>query len=218
MSFLHALVDLFLHLDRYLHVLIAEYGVWTYVLLFLVIFCETGLVVTPFLPGDSLLFAAGALAATGALDVHLLAGLLVVAAILGDAFNYTVGRWLGRSVVAARPRWLRQDHLHRTQSFYDRHGGMTIILARFLPIVRTFAPFVAGVAPMPYRRFFLFNVVGGLVWVVLFLYGGYTFGGLSVVRDNFSLVILAIIGVSILPVAVEWLRSRHLRSRSVDLG
>lgn len=209
MDFLRTVVDLFLHLDQHLTELIAEYGVWTYALLFLIVFCETGLVVTPFLPGDSLLFAAGALAATGAMNVHFLWLLLLVAAILGDAVNYAIGRRVGPVVFRKETRFIKKQHLERTHEFYERHGGKTIVLARFIPIIRTFAPFVAGVALMGYTRFASYNVVGALLWVTLFLYGGYFFGNLPVVKDNFSIVIVAIIAISLVPVFVEWLRGRR---------
>lgn len=206
------LFDFVLHLDRHLGAIIAQYGVWTHLLLFLIVFCETGLVVTPFLPGDSLLFAAGTFAALGSLDVHLLVLLLAVAAIAGDTLNYWVGAWAGPRVLNGRSRWLRQDYLERTHRFYERHGGKTIILARFVPIIRTFAPFVAGVGAMSYRRFLLFNIVGGVVWVALFSYAGYFFGNIPVVRRNFTIVIMAIIVISVLPIAIEFLRARRQRT------
>ncbi|MBK8481167.1 MAG: DedA family protein [Proteobacteria bacterium] len=208
------LVDLVLHLDRHLGAIIAQYGVWTHLLLFLIVFCETGLVVTPFLPGDSLLFAAGTFAAIGSLDVHLLVLLLTVAAIAGDTLNYWIGAWAGPRVLNGRVRWLRQDYLERTHRFYEKHGGKTIILARFVPIIRTFAPFVAGVGAMSYRRFLLFNIVGGVVWVALFSYAGYFFGNIPVVRRNFTIVIMAIIVLSVLPIVIEYLRARGQRSAS----
>lgn len=211
MELLHQFVDLILHLDHHLGVLVTSYGMWTYAVLFLIVFCETGLVVTPFLPGDSLLFAAGALAATGVLDVHALALLLIGAAILGDAVNYAIGRRIGPVVFRQDRRFIRREHLERTHAFYERHGGKTIVLARFLPIIRTFAPFVAGVAQMSYTRFATYNVVGGVVWVTLFLYGGYFFGSMPFVQDNFSVVVVAIIGISLVPIVVEWIRSRRAR-------
>ncbi|MBK6847439.1 MAG: DedA family protein [Proteobacteria bacterium] len=205
------LIDFVLHLDRHLGAIISQYGVWTHLLLFLVVFCETGLVVTPFLPGDSLLFAAGTFAALGSLDIHLLAALLAVAAIAGDTLNYWIGAWAGPRVLNGRVRWLRQEYLERTHRFYEKHGGKTIILARFVPIIRTFAPFVAGVGAMSYRRFVLFNVVGGVVWVGLFSYAGYFFGNIPVVRRNFTLVIMAIIVLSVLPIVIEFVRARRQR-------
>ncbi len=208
MEFLTTVIDVFLHLDRYLSTIIGAYGGWTYAILFLVIFCETGLVVTPFLPGDSLLFAAGTFAALGVLDPHVLFLLLTAAAILGDTVNYWIGHWVGPRAFGGSIRWLRQDYLRRTELFYERHGGKTIVLARFVPIIRTFAPFVAGVGTMAYPRFVAFNVGGAVVWVGLFIYGGYFFGNLPVVRANFSLVVVAIILLSVLPLAVEAWRMR----------
>lgn len=209
-------IDLFLHLDQHLDVVIQHYGAWTYLILLAIIFCETGLVVTPFLPGDSLLFAAGTFAARGALDVHVLGLLLAGAAIAGDTVNYWVGAALGPGAFSGRYRFLNQRHLQRTHAFYERHGGKTIVLARFVPIVRTFAPFVAGIGAMHYARFIAYNVAGGLVWVLMFVYGGYFFGGLEVVRRNFSLVIGAIIVISVLPIAVEFWRARRRGAESGD--
>lgn len=207
MDLLRALVDFILHIDEHLNALAGEYGPWLYAILFLIVFCETGLVVTPFLPGDSLLFAAGALAATGPLNVHLLAVLLIVAAILGDTVNYTIGRRLGDRV--SRWKVVKPEYLERTTAFYERYGAKTIVLARFVPIVRTFAPFVAGMAKMNYRTFITYNVVGALVWVLSFLYAGYFFGNLPVVKENFGLVAIGIILVSLLPMLVEYLRARR---------
>jgi membrane-associated protein len=193
-------VEFILHLDRHLDLFIRDYGTWAYALLFLIIFAETGLVVTPFLPGDSLLFAAGAIAARGSLDVGLLAVLLAVAAIVGDAANYWVGHALGdRLVGGKRIRLIKQEHLDRTHQFYERHGARTIILARFVPIVRTFAPFVAGLGRMTYRRFATYNVIGGIMWVAVFVLGGFFFGNLAVVQQHFGLVIIGIILISFLP-------------------
>jgi len=201
-------IDLFLHLDRHLAAIIGQYGTWTYAILVLIVFCETGLVVTPFLPGDSLLFAAGSLAALGAgLDPLPLFLLLSAAAIAGDTVNYWVGDWLGQGVTEGRYRFIRQDYLHRTHRFYEKHGGKTILLARFIPIIRTFAPFVAGVGTMTYPRFLAYNVIGGVAWVGLFVWAGYFFGNLPAVKENFSMVILAIIALSVLPIAVEVLRA-----------
>jgi membrane-associated protein len=209
MELLKKLADLFLHLDTHLSQVIAQYGVWTYLILFLIIFCETGLVVTPFLPGDSLLFAAGAFAALGALDVRLLVPLLIVAAVLGDTINYRVGAAIGPRAFEGKLPFLRKEHLDRTRAFYDRHGGKTIILARFVPIVRTFAPFVAGVGTMSYGRFLTYNLVGAVLWVGLLVLAGYFFGNVPVVRENFSLVVLAIIAISVMPIAVEAVRGRR---------
>jgi membrane-associated protein len=205
------IIDLFLHLDRHLNEWAADLGPWLYLLLFAIVFCETGLVVTPFLPGDSLLFAVGALAAAegSALDVKLLAFLLIAAAIAGDAVNYAIGFRLGPKVFAREDsRLLNKKHLLRTQRFYEKHGGKTIILARFVPIVRTFAPFVAGIGRMRYPRFAAFNVIGGVAWVLIFLLGGYYFGNLEPVKENFHYVIVAIVLISLLPIVIEYLRAR----------
>jgi membrane-associated protein len=209
MELLSSLVDLFLHLDTHLKSVIDQYGTLTYVLLFAIIFCETGLVVTPFLPGDSLLFAAGAFAALGMMRVDLLIVLLIVAAILGDTVNYWIGHWIGPRAFSGRIPLLRQSHLERTHAFYERHGGKTIILARFIPIIRTFAPFVAGIGAMHYPRFIIYNVVGGIAWVLIFTLGGYFFGNIPAVEHNFTLVILAIIVVSVLPGIYEFMRERR---------
>lgn len=208
------LLSLFLHLDRHLAELAAQYGTWLYGILFLIIFCETGLVVTPFLPGDSLLFAAGSLAAlaSSALNIHLLFLLLSAAAILGNTVNYAVGRYLGEKAFSPNARVLKQEYLDRTHRFFARHGGKTIIITRFVPIVRTFAPFVAGAGGMSYGRFQGYNVVGGLLWNGSFLYGGYFFGNLPFVKQNFSLVILAIIVLSLLPGVIEYWRHRRAAS------
>ncbi|POW59792.1 MULTISPECIES: DedA family protein [Pantoea] len=212
MEFVHFLVDFILHIDVHLAELVAQYGIWIYAILFLILFCETGLVVTPFLPGDSLLFVAGALAALPGndLNVHLMAALLVVAAVLGDAVNYTIGRLFGERLFSnPNSRIFRRSYLDKTHAFYDRHGGKTIILARFVPIVRTFAPFVAGMGHMSYRHFALFNVAGALAWVLLFSYAGYLFGDLPVVQENLKLLIVAIIVVSVLPGVIEVWRHRR---------
>lgn len=208
MEFLTTFVDFFLHLDRHLAEIIARYGLWTYLILFAIVFCETGLVITPFLPGDSLLFAAGTFAGLGALDPVVLFVLLTAAAIIGDTVNYWIGHYVGPRAFSGNIRWLRRDYLERTERFYARHGGKTIVLARFVPIIRTFAPFVAGVGRMHYGRFLFYNVFGAIVWVGIFVFGGYFFGNLPVVRENFTLVILVIIALSVLPIAVEWLRTR----------
>ena len=212
MEFLHFLVDFILHIDVHLAELVAQYGIWIYAILFLILFCETGLVVTPFLPGDSLLFVAGALAALPGndLNVHIMAALLVVAAVLGDAVNYTIGRLFGERLFSnPNSRIFRRSYLDKTHAFYARHGGKTIILARFVPIVRTFAPFVAGMGHMSYRHFALFNVTGALLWVLLFSYAGYLFGDLPVVQENLKLLIVGIILVSILPGVIEVWRHRR---------
>ena len=204
--------DLFVHLDKHLGDVIGAYGAWTYLLLFIIVFCETGLVVTPILPGDSLLFAAGALAATGALNAVYLFGLLAVAAVAGDTVNYAIGKSIGPRVFRENIRFIKREYLFRTQEFYQRHGGKTIFLARFVPIIRTFAPFVAGVGTMTYRRFVAYNVFGGVVWTGLFTFAGFYFGSLPAVKENFTLVILAIISISIMPILIEYLRHRRQRA------
>jgi membrane-associated protein len=209
MDLFRTIVDLFLHLDKHLSQVISHYGVWTNLILFLIVFAETGLVVTPFLPGDSLLFAAGTFAALGALDVRLLLVLLVAAAIIGDTVNYWVGAWIGPRAFSGRVRWLRKDYLDRTHAFYEKHGGKTIIIARFIPIIRTFAPFVAGVGAMSYGKFLLYNVVGAVLWVGLFVLGGFFFGNIPVVKENFTIVILAIIAISVMPIVLEAVRARR---------
>ncbi|XXN65676.1 DedA family protein [Enterobacter ludwigii] len=217
MEFIHFLIDFILHIDVHLAELVAQYGIWIYAILFLILFCETGLVVTPFLPGDSLLFVAGALAALPGndLNVHLMVTLLVIAAILGDAVNYTIGRLFGEKLFSnPNSKIFRRSYLDKTHAFYDRHGGKTIILARFVPIVRTFAPFVAGMGHMSYRHFALFNVTGALLWVLLFSYAGYLFGDLPIVQENLKLLIVGIIIVSILPGVIEvWRHRRQQKSQ-----
>lgn len=212
MDLISHFLDYFLHLDAHLNEGARVLGPWLYALLFGIVFCETGLVVTPFLPGDSLLFAVGALAASpgSPLSLPLLAVLLVAAAVLGDAVNYAIGKRVGPRIFS-RPssRLLNQEHLKRAQSFYERYGGKTIFLARFVPIIRTFAPFVAGIGRMSYRRFAAFNVVGGTVWVLLFLLAGYFFGNLPPVQKNFHYVVVAIVLLSLVPIAVEWVRARR---------
>jgi len=207
-----SLIDILINLDQYLAWLVEHYGAWVYVVLFLIVFCETGLVVTPFLPGDSLLFVAGTLAAAGGMNVHFLVVLLIVAAILGDAVNYHIGRWAGPKVFRGEPWWgsrfFKAEYLARTQVFYERYGGKTIIIARFVPIVRTYAPFIAGVAKMPYRQFAFYNVTGALLWVLSLTYAGYLFGNLPWIKDNLTLVIMAIIFLSILPGIIEVIRAK----------
>jgi len=204
------LIDLFLHLDKHLGEVIGNFGIWTYLILFIIIFCETGLVITPLLPGDSLLFAAGAFAATGVLNPQWLFILLSIAAIVGDTVNYWIGNWVGPKIFHQEDvRFLKKEYLHRTHDFYERHGGKTIIIARFIPIIRTFAPFVAGIGQMTYLRFISYNVIGGLTWIAGFIYGGYFFGNLPLVKKNFTLVIVAIIFISILPGIIEYLRQRR---------
>lgn len=203
MAFLQQFMNYFLHLDVHLGELIRAYGGWTYGILFLIIFVETGVVVMPLLPGDSLLFAAGTFAALGNLNPWALCGLLIVAAILGDGLNYHIGKYIGPRAFSGQIRFLKVEYLEKTQAFYERHGGKTIILARFIPIVRTFAPFVAGIGTMSYRRFLAYNVVGAVVWVTGFVWLGYLFGNIPAVKERFSLVILGIIFVSVLPIAFE---------------
>lgn len=213
MELISTVIDLFVHLDEHLSGVIQTYGTWTYLLLFLIIFLETGLVVTPFLPGDSLLFAAGTFAGLGDLNVGLLFGLLSVAAIIGDTVNYWIGHFIGPRAFSGEVRFLKKEYLDRTHEFYERHGGKTIILARFIPIIRTFAPFVAGIGAMSYGKFITYNVVGGLVWVALFTFGGYFFGNLPFVQNNFTLVVLAIIFISVLPGVYEFLKERGRTAR-----
>jgi membrane-associated protein len=216
MDFLLTAFDYFLHVDRHLLEFASAYGLWIYALLFLIIFLETGVVVTPFLPGDSLLFAVGALAAAGVLDVVGILTLLTAAAIIGDNTNYFIGRAVGPRVFTENRRWLKREHLLRTQRFYEKHGGKAVVLARFVPIVRTFAPFVAGVGRMHYPRFLAFDVGGGLLWVWGFGLLGYFTGNLAVVKDNFGLVTIGVILLSLLPIAVEVWRARAERARAVS--
>ncbi|EJN09347.1 DedA family protein [Herbaspirillum sp. YR522] len=204
------LVDFILHIDRHLSELAVAYGPWLFLILFLIIFCETGLVVMPILPGDSLLFVTGAIAATGAYDINLMVLTLIVAAILGDSTNYQIGKLLGAKVFEnPNSRVFKKEYLDKTHAFYEKHGGKTIIIARFAPIVRTFAPFVAGVGAMTYPKFFLYNVVGGIAWVASFSYAGYFFGNLPIVKKNLSLLIVAIVILSVLPGVIEYFRARR---------
>ena len=215
MDLVYTFVDFLLHLDKHLAEVISSYGNWTYAILFTIVFLETGLVVTPILPGHSLLFAAGSFAALGALSPWTLFLLLTVAAILGDTLNYAIGHYLGPKVLHfPRSRFFNPEHLKKTHEFYEKYGGKTIIIARFVPIVRTFAPFVAGIGAMSYARFLLYNVVGGVLWVAVCLAAGYFFGNLPFVKQNFSVVILAIIAVSLLPAVVEYLRHRAQARRA----
>jgi membrane-associated protein len=211
----HELLDLFLHLDVHLAEFVGRYGIWVYALLFAIIFAETGLVVTPFLPGDSLLFAAGAIAATGALDIRPLFLLLAGAAILGNTVNYSVGHFIGPRVFRAeetRPL-LNRQHLDRAHAFFEKYGGMAVVLTRFVPIIRTFVPFVAGAGAMRYSAFALFNVFGGVLWVGVCLGAGYAFGNVPVVKNNFSLVAIGIVAISLIPMVVEWIRHRRKGQR-----
>lgn len=210
MEFIKEVIDLFLHLDVHLQAVIQEYGVWTYFILFLIIFLETGLVVTPILPGDSLLFAAGAFAASGALNLTTVLVLLSIAAILGDALNYTIGYFMGPKVFTQEhSRIFKKEYLDRTHQFYEKYGGKTIIIARFVPIVRTFAPFVAGVGKMTYWSFASYNVIGGMLWIGVCTVSGYLFGNIPIVKQNFTLVILAIVFISILPGLLEYWRHKQ---------
>jgi membrane-associated protein len=215
MDYLKTFIDLFLHLDTHLNAITTEYGMLTYLLLFIIVFCETGLVVTPFLPGDSLIFATGALAASGSLNLFTLFIVLCLAAVFGDTINYQIGHLL-RDKIANREgiRFVKKEHLDRTHVFFEKYGTKTIVIARFVPIIRTFAPFVAGVGIMPYPKFITFNVVGGVAWVTSFLFGGYFFGNLPVVKDNFSFVILGIIFVSLLPGIITYIQSKRNPNRA----
>jgi len=209
MDWINFFFDVFLHLNKHLGVVIQDYGTWTYLILFAIIFCETGLVVTPFLPGDSLLFAAGALAHSGELNPAWLFIVLSGAAIAGDTVNYWIGAIIGPRAFSGNIRFLKKEHLDRTHAFYEKYGGKTIIIARFVPIVRTFAPFVAGIGAMNYARFIFYNVIGGLAWVALCIFSGYLFGTMEFVEKNFSLVIMAIVVISVMPMVVEYLRARR---------
>jgi membrane-associated protein len=208
MEIINFFIDFVLHMDEHLATIISQYGTWTYAVLFLIIFLETGFVVTPFLPGDSLLFAAGTFAALGSLSPWVLFVLLGIAAIIGDTVNYWIGNYIGDRAFSGNIRWLKKEYLERTHEFYEKHGGKTIILARFVPIIRTFAPFVAGVGSMTYGRFVTYNVVGGITWVGIFTFLGYFFGNLPFVKKNFELVIFAIIFISLLPPIFEYFKAR----------
>lgn len=218
MEIISDLISFILHIDQHLRELAGQYGGWLYAILFLIVFCETGLVVTPFLPGDSLLFAAGSLTALAdsAMNIHLLFLLLTSAAILGDTVNYAAGKYFGEKVFSPNARVLKQAYLERTHAFFERHGGKTIVIARFVPIIRTFAPFVAGAGSMTYRHFLFYNVTGAIAWTSSFLYGGYFFGNLPFVRQNFTLVILAIIILSIMPGVIEFWRQRRILLAASD--
>ena len=205
--------DLVFHLDDRLKELVRDYGLWTHLILFAVIFCETGLVVTPFLPGDSLLFAAGAFAADNSLRIEWLIPLLIVASILGDTVNYWSGHWIGEHAFSGKIPFLKKSHLEKTHAFYEKYGGKTIILARFIPIIRTFAPFVAGIGAMNYRQFIAYNVIGGILWVLIFLMLGFWFGKLDIVQKNFELVMVAIVVLSVVPVVWEWWRHRSRQTQ-----
>ena len=213
MELLKDFADILIHLDKYLDSIIRSYGSLTYGILFLIVFCETGLVITPILPGDSLLFATGTVAALGSLDLSLIIILLSIAAIAGDTVNYWIGYLVGPKVFSKeKSRLFNKEYLDRTHRFYQKYGGKTIIIARFIPIIRTFAPFVAGVGRMTYKRFIIYNVLGGIGWIVTFVLGGYFFGNIPLVKNNFALIILAIIIISILPAIIEYLRQRYQSS------
>jgi membrane-associated protein len=209
MEFIKILVDIFLHLDKFLGDIITQYGTLTYIILFVVIFCETGLVVTPFLPGDSLIFAAGTFAAMGRLNPWILFGMLIVAAVGGDAVNYWIGHKIGPRAYTGEIKLIKKEYIDRTHAFFEKHGGKTIFLARFVPIVRTFAPFVAGVGQMSYGYFLRYNLIGGVTWVSIFLALGYYFGTIPFVQKNFELVIIAIVLISVIPMLIEWIKSRR---------
>jgi len=215
MNIISSLIDFILHLDTHLAEIIANYGIATYAILFGIIFVETGLVVMPFLPGDSLLFAAGAFSALGSLNIGLIVGLLIIAAVLGDTVNYWIGHFFGLKIIESpKVPFVKQSHIDQTQEFYEKHGGKTIILARFVPIVRTFAPFVAGVGKMTYSHFILYNVVGGLIWIFLFSFAGFFFGNIPVVKENFTLVILVIIFISVAPMVWHAIKPRLKKSKN----
>jgi membrane-associated protein len=219
MELLQQLIQFILHIDRHLFDICAQYGAWVYAILFVIIFCETGFVVTPFLPGDSLLFAVGSLAAIGALNVWSSIILLVTAAFAGDTANYWIGHYVGPKVFhKENVRFLNKEYLERTHRFYEKHGGKTIIIARFLPIIRTFAPFVAGIGSMTYPRFMIYNLTGGILWVILFTLGGYFFGNVPFVRQNFSLVIVALVIIPGIPAATEFVRHLIQRSKKPNLS
>jgi len=200
MDLLFLLIDLVLHFDKYLPGIIASYGIWTYLILFLIIFCETGLVVLPYLPGDSLLFVAGALAGAGYLNPEILIGSLIIAAVLGDTVNYWIGNRVGMKLLDCRFSYIKQDHLEKTHEYFEKYGGLTIVIARFIPFIRTFAPFLAGVGKMPYRWFITYNLTGGILWICAFSLAGYFFGSIPIVQQNFSYIIYAIIAISLLAV------------------
>lgn len=211
MEWIQILIDFILHIDEHLLTIVGNYGAWTYAILFLIVFAETGFVVTPFLPGDSLLFAAGALAATGVLNPIFLIVLLFIAAVLGDFINYSAGAYFGMKVFKEEARIFKLDYLRKTEKFYAKYGGKTIIIARFVPIVRTYAPFVAGASKMDYSRFFFYNVIGGAIWVGLFVSVGYLFGNLPFVKNNFSLAVLLIIGASLIPIFIEFFKHKRTK-------
>jgi len=214
MDFIHFFIDFVLHIDIHLREIVEQYQFWTYLILFIIIFCETGLVVTPFLPGDSLLFAAGAIAAMegNPLNIFLIIVVLSAAAVLGDSVNYEIGKRLGHKVYEREYKLIKKEHLLKTHAFYEKHGGKTIIIARFMPIIRTFAPFVAGVGEMTFKRFFSFNVVGGILWVIAFSLTGFFFGNIPVVKRNFTIVVFTIIILSLMPMVIAFIQSRKSKN------
>jgi len=207
MELLHQFLDIVIHVDKHLDIVFQNYGAWSYAILFLIIFCETGLVITPFLPGDSLLFAAGALSSSTSLNVHFLALILCVAAVTGYTTNYAIGFFAGEKLIAAG--WVNKQYIERTHRFFEKYGGKSMVLARYVPIIRTFPPFLAGIGKMDYKKFTLYNFVGGISWILIFTYAGYFFGGLPAVKNNFTLVIMAIIVISIMPAVIEIVRARR---------
>lgn len=210
MSIIRTFIDVILHLDKYLNVILQNFGVWTYAILFLIIFCETGLVVTPFLPGDSIIFATGALASIGSLNIFNLFIIFFIAAVAGDTANYHIGKKIGNGILEKEDvKYINKDYIKKAQDFYEKHGSMTIVLGRFIPIIRTFVPFVAGIGKMSYSKFITYNIVGGLMWVTLFLGGGYFFGGLPFIKQHFSLVVIAIIIISIIPAIVAFINEKR---------
>jgi membrane-associated protein len=215
MEFITQFINIFLHLDKYLSTVIQGYGYWTYLILFLIIFCETGLVVIPFLPGDSLIFAAGAFAAKGDMKLSILFVILCIAAVAGDTVNYEIGHYIGPKIFKKdNIKFLNKEHLERTHKFYEKYGGKTIIFARFIPIIRTFAPFVAGIGSMGYRKFISYNVIGGISWICLFLFGGYLFGDMEIIKNNFTIVIYAIVIISVMPAVIEYFRQKYFVKQS----
>lgn len=215
MELLYEFFDLFLNLDKYLLSFVNEYKDWSYLILFCIIFFETGLIVTPFLPGDSLLFTAGAIAALGILNIWLLVGLLIIAAFLGDSLNFSIGKFIGKKAFEKNYRFVKKEYLFKAHAFYEKHGGKTIIIARFVPIIRTFAPFVAGVGEMNYTKFLIYNILGGVLWVFTCSFGGYFFGNIPIVKNNFSIVVLAIIFISLIPMIVEYLRHKFKSKKNI---
>lgn len=209
-------IDMLLHLDKYLSIVVQDYGMLTYLILFVIIFAETGFVVTPFLPGDSLLFASGAFAALGIFDIKLLLVVLMVAAVLGDSANYEIGKFLGVKIYDKPNKFIKLEHLQKTASFYEKYGAITIVIARFMPIIRTFAPFVAGIGGMHYMKFISYNIIGGITWVAVCTIAGYFFGNLPIVKNNFSLVIIGIIFISLIPIVVGFLKEKLNRRKSMD--